>query len=134
MGFAAVPPFQNLAYVGQATHRTTIKKYEDTLNFAILKGKTSTAVSAFSISNIGGAFGDEGPSTACCPLARRCEVLSGGPQQGGRRRSCTAVSNERESARLVPRRRSTHDCWCGVPHIIGGTAATHTAGRVCVRG
>jgi len=63
-GFAEVPPFQNLAYVGQATHRTTIKKYEDTLNFAILKGKTSTAVSAFSISNIGGAFGDEGQNYA----------------------------------------------------------------------
>lgn len=55
-----MPPFQNLAYVGQATHLTTIKKYVDTLNFAILSSKTGTTVNAFSISDVGGAFGDEG--------------------------------------------------------------------------
>lgn len=63
-GFAAVPPFQNLVYVGQATHLTTIKKYVDTLNFAILSSKTGTTVNAFSISDVGGAFGDEGQNYA----------------------------------------------------------------------
>lgn len=45
----------------QGTHTTRVERYNDTLNFAVYKtSATESKVTAFSISNVGGALGDEG--------------------------------------------------------------------------
>lgn len=50
------------AYVGQGTHTTVVKRFNDTLNFAVyqLEAANESKVTAFSISNLGGSLGDEG--------------------------------------------------------------------------
>jgi hypothetical protein len=63
----------------QGTHTSKVKRFNDTLNFAVYKvSDTKSKVIAFSISNIGGALGDEGEyryytfeQTDAAPLRRR---------------------------------------------------------------
>mmetsp|Transcript_7201 Transcript_7201/g.9744 ORF Transcript_7201/g.9744 Transcript_7201/m.9744 type:complete len:196 (+) Transcript_7201:99-686(+) len=61
-GFADLTPFGAPAsFIGQVVRTTRIKKFNDTLNFALYKtSDETTKVTAFSISQIGGALGDDG--------------------------------------------------------------------------
>merc|ERR1711939_443293 len=67
LGFGDLRPFNASAdFIGQAWHLTKNEMYNDTINFALYaandgenKGKGTTAT-AFSISQIAGAFGDSG--------------------------------------------------------------------------
>eukprot|EP00241_Pyramimonas_parkeae_P010246 CAMPEP_0114250178 /NCGR_PEP_ID=MMETSP0058-20121206/14557_1 /TAXON_ID=36894 /ORGANISM="Pyramimonas parkeae, CCMP726" /LENGTH=230 /DNA_ID=CAMNT_0001363813 /DNA_START=115 /DNA_END=807 /DNA_ORIENTATION=+ len=61
-GFASLEAFPvPAAFIGQGTHTTRVERYNDTLNFAVYKtSATESKVTAFSISNVGGALGDEG--------------------------------------------------------------------------
>jgi len=62
-GFAELPP-RHLT-IGQGNHESSIYHYNDTLNFiARDTSDTHCTVTAFSISNIGGALGDQGQNYA----------------------------------------------------------------------
>ena len=62
VGFGDLTPYKlDVDYIGQAWHATPNGLYNDTINFTIGKsGKKAVALTAFSISQIGGAYGDDG--------------------------------------------------------------------------
>ena len=61
-GFGDLRPYHPDAasFIGQAWHLTEKATYNDTLNFLILKDSPNATMRTFSISQIGGAYGDDG--------------------------------------------------------------------------
>ena len=62
-GFGDLRPYhpEAVSFIGQAEHLTSNHTYIDTLNFLLLKESANAAMlKAFSISRIGGAYGDDG--------------------------------------------------------------------------
>uniref|UniRef100_A0A7R9UEN9 Uncharacterized protein n=1 Tax=Pinguiococcus pyrenoidosus TaxID=172671 RepID=A0A7R9UEN9_9STRA len=62
LGFADLRPFDKpVHFIGQAVHTTTGKaRFNDTLDFTIAPTSTGSLVTAFSISQIAGAYCDSG--------------------------------------------------------------------------
>ena len=62
-GFADLRPYSKpVDFIGQGFHKTTNGLYTDTINFTIapVDGGSSSVINAFSLSQIGGAYGDDG--------------------------------------------------------------------------
>merc|ERR1711918_24766 len=61
-GFGDLRPYHptEVSFIGQAYHLTEKRTYTDTINFLILKESAMATMKAFSISQIGGAYGDAG--------------------------------------------------------------------------
>jgi len=61
-GFADLRPYHpdEVSFLGQAWHATEKHTYNDTLNLLILKESPKATLRAFSVSQIGGAYGDGG--------------------------------------------------------------------------
>jgi len=61
-GFGDLRPYHPdaVSFIGQAFHQTEKKTYTDTINFLLLKESGSATLRAHSISQIGGAYGDDG--------------------------------------------------------------------------
>eukprot|EP00040_Diaphanoeca_grandis_P038628 m.256924 g.256924 ORF g.256924 m.256924 type:complete len:177 (+) comp34830_c0_seq1:1-531(+) len=60
-GFANLKPFAIDVYIGQAHHLTEKKTFTDTINFNVANNMDADGqLKAFSISQIGGAYGDSG--------------------------------------------------------------------------